>query len=154
MRLTRWLRCYSCSLSQKKTILPWYKRRREILAYVADKVFMHRKTFSLPLRKISHHTGIFCCRFSIPTAEFFPPCHSSHPHSINQENSHRCWRKIFRPILWEKNAVGVSTKTSSNYIGNYPSSVRASSDRELKIFPFLLVYTLEVEVDWNYVTTP
>jgi hypothetical protein len=35
------------------------------------KVSMHRKMFSLPLRKIFHHTGIFTGRFPSPTAGFF-----------------------------------------------------------------------------------
>jgi hypothetical protein len=35
---------------------------------------MQRKTFFLPLREISHHTGIFSGRFFIPMGGIFPPC--------------------------------------------------------------------------------
>ncbi len=36
----------------------------------STKVSMDRKTFSLPLKEISHHTGIFSGRFPILTADF------------------------------------------------------------------------------------
>ncbi len=43
--------------------------------YRSSKVSMHRKTFSLRLGEISHHTGIFSGCFSIPTAGILPNGH-------------------------------------------------------------------------------
>jgi hypothetical protein len=49
---------------------------------------MHRKTFSLSLREISLHSGIFSDRFPILTAGILPPCRnfSKRPHPTRSFN--------------------------------------------------------------------
>jgi hypothetical protein len=41
---------------------------------------MQRKTFFLPLREISHHSGFFSGRFPIPMDGIFPPCRNFSDH--------------------------------------------------------------------------
>ncbi len=55
-------------------------KSRPIRGCRSTKCSMQRKTFFLPLREISHHTGFFSGRFPIPKDGIFPPCRNFSDH--------------------------------------------------------------------------